>query len=148
MPVHPGNAQPETSIQKFDIADTVRAKIREMFKDIIPDDQLNEWLNREVEAFFYDRNSYGKIEPHSSPFAQMVWKQVQEYLVVTLLPGIHKKCDEKIKEFGVEEFADLIAKATLRYEKDFNSNLVNSIASNLPYQISNVISQMKSEGKL
>ena len=140
-------------IQKFDISDVIRKKVRTMFSDIIPDDVLDGYLNREVRGFFADRGTnrgFGKIEtePHSSPFAALVRQEVLEYLKANLSTQIAEKVKALVDETGTDGLVNLIAQAKAKYDADIQAQVFNQVFINLPYTIQNVVFQMKSDGRI
>lgn len=132
------------AVQKFDISDVIRIKVREMFKDIIPDTVLDEYLNREVKGFFSDKietdwNGHRiKEHPHSSPFALFVHEEVLAYLKSVLIEKIREKINVEMEAFGVEQLADLIGKAKARYDAEITVKLYSEVMNNIPYQIGNI----------
>jgi hypothetical protein len=141
-------------MQKFDISDVIRTKVREMFKDIIPDDVLDQYLNREVKGFFTNQQesqNWGspKVEiPHSSPFALMVRAEVLAYLKESLADQIRAKTKALVDDIGAEGLADLIGKAKARYEQDIATKLYERLFNDMHFRVQEIVGQMKSEGRL
>lgn len=141
-------------IQKFDISDVIRNKVRTMFSDIIPDEVLDGYLNREVRGFFsneVERNWSGGKEtpiPNSSPFSKLVRQEVLDYLKSNLSKQIAEKVKALVDEVGTDGLVNMIAQAKAKYDADIQAQVFIQVFSNLPYNIQNVVSQMRSNGQL
>lgn len=141
-------------MQKFDISEVVRARVREMFRDIIPDEVLDDYLQREVKAFFADRReSRGyhrpdEVIPHTSQFAALVREEVGNYLKEHLAEDIRTKLATMLAEVGVEGLVAMIGKAKAQYDAEITARLYQQLFDQLSFKIGDVIGQMKRNGQL
>ncbi len=139
-------------VQKFDIGDVVRRKVREMFADIIPDDLLDQYLKQEMAGFFANEKKYDTRNPteiaHSSPFAKLVREEVLAYLKETLPGRVRQAVEKMVSEIEVTDLVEMIAKAQARYEAEFKERMVANLYENIRLTAERIIMQMKSEGRL
>lgn len=102
-----------------DFVDTVREKVRELFVSLIPEDQLSQMVQKEIDAFFSEPLSEFKVSAYSgtfsrsqatletktacSPFRLIVWNECKKMLASHIEKFFRSEewAEEWTKEWGM-----------------------------------------------
>lgn len=121
------------AIQKFDVTEHIRGKVREMVFNSIPDKQIDAMIKSEFDAFFTGSIRYGSKEP--SQFARLVEGEVKTAIRERVSLWLSANFDEVWENNGYKLIGDMVAEfvpvVQMRMATEMAANALAELKSRL-----------------
>ena len=115
-----------TEIQKFDITEHIRQKVREVLLASIPDEQMDAMISAEYDLFFKDK--YG----NDSPFKRLIQEELRKAIRNKVISWMDVNFIRKWDESGTSKLVgDAVAKLTPIVQKSMILDLTQAAIDEL-----------------
>jgi hypothetical protein len=126
-------------MQKFDVTEHIRGKVREVLIGSIPDEQMDAMVRAEVERFFEGERVSGSSARSAPPFRAMVEAEIKAQMAETFKAHVRQYMQSYWTAHGEAALTDFTAQVMGRAQEEMMKNLVahalQSMGSSLGFYI-------------
>lgn len=135
-----------SNIQQFNLNDAIRARVREALFGAIPQEVMDEYIQREMDAFFVTKKDYNREIP--SEFRNLVWASIRETVSPLIAEWLKEKAKDYLDEHGDEKFRREMADAVVTAQNRFIEESLRYLSASIPMEVERKLREMQNQGRL